>query len=128
MIGSTATPKTLAEMFAFACAAYARERNDDLFSTWQASLGHESVPELYEAFIAHQRNTTLDVRDGRPVGRWFPTVADLLMHVEANRRAEIAKRPPRPCCGRNDCFSGWILVQNGAARCPHCKELWNARV
>jgi hypothetical protein len=132
MIGSPAIPKTLAELFAFACAAYSRERSDDLFSSWRASLGDESVPDLYEALIAHQRNTSLDGRDGRPAGRWFPTPADLLAHIEARHRSEIAKRGSRRYCGREGCVEGWMKVESGkhretaVARCPDCKALWDA--
>lgn len=114
------------------CRAYGREPNDDLFSTWRAALGDMSVLELNEAFIAHQRNTTLDVRDGRPVGRWCPTPADLRAHVEAKHRSKSTQRANRGYCGQEDCLEGWIWVEpnngdrRGVTRCPHCKALWEA--
>jgi hypothetical protein len=128
MTGSNGNPKTLAELFARMCTAYGREPNDDVFSIWRAALGDTPVPELWTAFIAHLRDTRLDVRDGRPVGRWFPSPAELLAQIEAIRRSEFAKRGPRPYCGGKDCWGGWISAggtqDSGVVRCPNCVALW----
>jgi hypothetical protein len=132
MYSSGDIPKTLAELFARMCNAYGREPNEDVFCTWRAAFGDTPVSELWEAFIAHLRNTTLDDRDGRPFGRWFPTPADLLVQIEAKRRSDDAKRPPRQYCGREDCVQGWIPgepTERGdrtVMHCPHCKALWEA--
>lgn len=127
---SLVIPKTLTELFAHACSAYGREPSDELFSAWRAALHGVPVRDLYDAFLHHQQNTALDPRDGRPIGRWFPTPAELLAHVEARRRSAGARRVKRGYCGREDCLGGFIRVgasMDGSLvvdRCPHCAALW----
>ena len=135
MPSSKESPKTLGELIALACDAYGREYNTELATAWKAAFGSVPIAELYEGFVAHQRNTSLDPRDGRPVGRWFPTAADILAQVEAAyRRVKAQKngRFGRPYCGGPRCLGGWIETNRGGgnavrvSRCPDCAALWAA--
>jgi hypothetical protein len=133
MPSSNESPKTLGELIARACDAYSRDYNTELAAAWKTSFGSVSIADLYEGLVAHQRNTSLDPRDGRPVGRWFPTAADILAQVEAaHRRNGVRKtgRFGRQYCGGSECLNGWIEVSRDASntirvsRCPECAALW----
>jgi hypothetical protein len=129
MILSLVIPKTLAEVFALACRAYGKEPTDELFSSWRAALTGTPIRDVYDAFVAHQRNTALDIKDGRPVGRWFPTPADLLAQAEAKARIKIGGRSSLGYCGHKDCESGWVDASDSQGnrrvrRCPRCSALW----
>jgi hypothetical protein len=135
MPSSKESPKTLGELIALACDAYGREYNTELATAWKAAFGSVPIAELYEGFVAHQRNISLDPRDGRPVGRWFPTAADILAQVEAAHRRDAAKktgRSGRQYCGGAECSDGWVEISVDAtnarrmARCPRCAALWAA--
>jgi hypothetical protein len=125
MSGSDGIPKTLAKLLAFACTVYNRLPNDELLETWR-TLGHVPIRDLLEALVAHQRNTCRDPRDGRPVGHWFPTPADLLAYVEDKHRNVVTERP---FCDDPDCSGGWRIRLDArghgrASRCPKCLALW----
>jgi hypothetical protein len=130
MNGSIATPKTLPEILAFACAAYGREPNDELLFAWRGALDQIPIRELREALTEHQRDITPDGRDRRPRGSWLPSPADLLAKVEAKRRSENTQRTKRGYCGRAECLGGWVWAERNTGgepavtRCPHCRELW----
>jgi hypothetical protein len=132
MNGLVATPKTLPELLACACAAYGREPNDELLNAWRAALDQTPIRELREALTEHQRDITPDGRDRRPRGSWFPSPADLLAKVEAKRQCRSTQRAKRGYCGRDECLGGWVWAEvslgrePAVSRCPHCKALWDA--
>ena len=127
MSGSGGTPKTYAELFAVICRAYGRQPDDENFEQWRRAIAGVTVADLYEAFLRHQRDTRPDW-DGRPIGRRFPTAADLLMNAKAAKQLARDRRGGWAFCGHPECEGGFVRDEGpggrvGMIRCPRCAAL-----
>jgi hypothetical protein len=127
MTGSGGTPKTHAELFALICSAYDRQPDDARFEPWRRAVDGVPVADLREGFLRHQRDTRPDW-DGRPIGRRFPTAADLLMNAKDAKQQARDRRGGWAFCGHPECEGGFVRGEGpggrvGMIRCPRCAAL-----